>query len=123
MHNALRALLPWSIAALTILAATSASAQSPSEFYKGKTIDLIVGYAPGAGYDAYAQLLRGAFIKNMPGQPNLLIRHMPGAGSLTAVNHLATARRATARSSACSTGQHQWNRCSATTTRNSIRRA
>lgn len=89
MHNALRRLLPKSIAALIILTAASAGAQSPAEFYKGKTIDLIVGYAPGAGYDAYAQLLRSAFAKHVPGQPHLLIRHMPGAGSLTAVNHLA----------------------------------
>ena len=89
MHNVMRALLPWSVAAWTILTATSVGAQSPAEFYKGKTIDLIVGYAPGAGYDAYAQLLRSAFAKHVPGQPSFLIKYMPGAGSLTAVNHLA----------------------------------
>lgn len=97
MHLALRALLTCSVAVLTSLASASAGAQStaqstggqsPADFYKGKTIDLIVGYAPGAGYDAYAQLLRSAFSKNMPGNPNVLIKHMPGAGSLIAVNHL-----------------------------------
>jgi len=71
------------------LAAFAQGGADPAQdFYKGKTIQFIIGYEPGTGYDLYARLLAryyGAFI---PGAPNLVVQNMPGAGSLKAANYL-----------------------------------
>ncbi|HET7681666.1 MAG TPA: hypothetical protein VFK79_16200 [Xanthobacteraceae bacterium] len=63
-----------------------ASAQkSVADFYKGKNIDLIIGYSPGGGYDLFARLVGQHLGKHIPGNPNIVARNMPGAGSRTAV--------------------------------------
>jgi tripartite-type tricarboxylate transporter receptor subunit TctC len=72
--------------ALLILAALPAVAAD--DFYKGKTIKLIIGSAPGAGYDAYGRLLARHIRKYLPGQPNIVVTYMPGADGLVAGNHL-----------------------------------
>jgi tripartite-type tricarboxylate transporter receptor subunit TctC len=71
--------------ALLILAASPAAAD---DFYNGKTIKLIVGSAPGAGYDAYGRLLARHIRRYLPGQPNVVVTYMPGADGLVAGNHL-----------------------------------
>ncbi|HEU4345296.1 MAG TPA: tripartite tricarboxylate transporter substrate-binding protein [Candidatus Binatia bacterium] len=58
------------------------------EFYKGKTIRVVVGYAPGGGYDFYARLIARHIGKHIPGNPHLIVENMPGAGSLVSANHL-----------------------------------
>lgn len=58
------------------------------EFYKGKTIRLVVGYAPGGGYDFYARLVARHIGKHIPGNPHFIVENMPGAGSLVSANHL-----------------------------------
>jgi tripartite-type tricarboxylate transporter receptor subunit TctC len=59
--------------------------QSVENFYKGKRIDLVIGYAPGGTYDLYARLV-GRFLGNyIPGKPTIIPRNLPGAGSRTAV--------------------------------------
>ena len=75
------------MAAMLVAAAFgSASAQkSVEDFYKGKNIDLIIGYSPGGGYDLYARLVGQYLGKHIPGNPNIVPRNMPGAGSRTAV--------------------------------------
>jgi tripartite-type tricarboxylate transporter receptor subunit TctC len=66
-------------------------AQSPAEFYKGKNIDLFVGYSAGGGYDVYARMLARYMGKHIPGNPSIVVKNMPGAGSLTLANHLYNA--------------------------------
>jgi tripartite-type tricarboxylate transporter receptor subunit TctC len=72
------------IAATTILLA-SAHAR---EFYDGKTIRIVVGYAPGGGYDFYARLLARYMGKYIPGNPAFVVENMPGAGSLASANYM-----------------------------------
>src|SRR5246500_4703765 len=70
------------------LAATPAHADTVADFYKGKQINLIVGYGPGGGCDTYAGRLALRFGKFVPGNPNVIVQNTPGAGSLRAVNYL-----------------------------------
>ncbi|MDB5650264.1 MAG: hypothetical protein JWL62_1784 [Hyphomicrobiales bacterium] len=81
--------------ALTLaMAVAPAQAESVAEFYKGKTVQLVVGYGPGGGYDVYARLLARFLGKHIPGNPTVIVQNMPGAGSLRAANYLyATAPR------------------------------
>src|SRR5918997_206659 len=73
-----------------IIAATPAPAQSPASFYEGKTVNVVVGFSPGGGYDRYARLLARHLGKHIPGKPSAVVQNMPGAGSLVAVRHLDT---------------------------------
>jgi hypothetical protein len=76
-------------AALAVLAAaTTAQAQSPAEFYKGRSVDLYVGYSAGGGYDLYARLLARHMGKYIPGNPTVVVKNMEGAGSLRLANWL-----------------------------------
>lgn len=77
------------IGALLMLAAlTSAASTQAQDFYSGKTVRLVVGYAPGGGYDFYARLVARYMGKHIPGNPALIVENMPGAGSLASANHL-----------------------------------
>ena len=58
------------------------------ELYRGKTIRLVVGYAPGGGYDFYARTIARHMGKHIPGNPAFIVENMPGAGSLVSANHL-----------------------------------
>ena len=69
-------------------ASPAAVAQTAGEFYKGKTLVLVVGFSPGGGYDTNARLLSRHIGPFIPGQPNVIVQNMPGAGSLTAVRYL-----------------------------------
>jgi tripartite-type tricarboxylate transporter receptor subunit TctC len=78
-------------AAMAIAAACVAApahADAVADFYKGKQINLIVGYGPGGGYDIYARLLGRHFGRFVPGGPTVVVQNMPGAGSLRALNYL-----------------------------------
>jgi tripartite-type tricarboxylate transporter receptor subunit TctC len=70
------------------LAATIARADAVADFYRGKQISLIVGYGTGGGYDVYGRLIARHLGRHIPGNPNVVVQNMPGAGSLRAVNHL-----------------------------------
>ena len=63
-------------------------AESVADFYKGKTIELLIGYSGGGGYDVYARLLARHIGKHIPGNPTIVPRNMPGAGSLVLANWL-----------------------------------
>ena len=63
-------------------------AQSPAAFYKGKTVDLYIGYSAGGGYDVYARALARHMGRFIPGNPTILAKNMPGAGSLVLANWL-----------------------------------
>jgi tripartite-type tricarboxylate transporter receptor subunit TctC len=82
-------ILKW-IASVTLAAvfALPAQAQDVANFYKGKTITLIVGYTAGGGFDAYARIMAAYLGKYIPGQPTIVVQNMPGAGSARAASHL-----------------------------------
>ena len=72
------------------LAATigAARAEDAAGFYAGKTIQLLIGYSPGGGYDANARILARHMGEHIPGHPTVVPQNMPGAGSLRVVNFL-----------------------------------
>lgn len=59
-------------------------------FYKGKTIKMVVRSAPGGGYDFYGRLLARHMPKYIPGNPNMIVINMPGAGGIVAANYMAS---------------------------------
>lgn len=68
--------------------AASAHAAAPVDFYRGKTVFVIIGYSPGGGYDLYARLFAQHLSKHIPGNPTVVPQNMPGAGSLKAANYI-----------------------------------
>jgi tripartite-type tricarboxylate transporter receptor subunit TctC len=75
-------------AALAAFAIASARAESVADFYKGRTVAMVIGYSVGGGYDLYARTLARFMGQHIPGNPTLVPQNMPGAGSLKAVNYL-----------------------------------
>jgi tripartite-type tricarboxylate transporter receptor subunit TctC len=73
---------------LAIAAAHCAKADAVSDFYKNKTVTLIVGGDPGGSYDLYARMLSRHLSRHLGGNPAVTMQYMPGAGSVIAVNHL-----------------------------------
>jgi len=65
-----------------------ARAQSPADFYKGRTVTLVVSTSTGGGYDAMARAVARHIGKHIPGNPTVVVRNMPGAGGISAVNWL-----------------------------------
>jgi tripartite-type tricarboxylate transporter receptor subunit TctC len=77
------------LAALTLAAAApQARADTVSDFYKGKRLNMIIGYGPGGGYDTYGRIIAQHIGKYVPGNPTVVIQNMPGAGSLKAANYI-----------------------------------
>jgi len=74
--------------AVAALATTAARAETPAEFYKGKEIKLYVGVSPGGIYSTFALLLSKHMGKHIPGQPKVIVQHMPGAGGSRAVAYV-----------------------------------
>jgi len=66
-------------------------AQTP--YYQGKTIRLIVGLAPGGGYDLYSRVIARHLGKHIPGNPTIMVENMQGAGSIIAANYLYKAAK------------------------------
>ncbi|MCC6887865.1 MAG: hypothetical protein IT536_04955 [Hyphomicrobiales bacterium] len=66
----------------------SAEAQGAADFFKGKTVSIVVSYAPGGGYDNYSRLLARHLGKHIPGKPSVVVQNMPGAAGITASNHV-----------------------------------
>jgi tripartite-type tricarboxylate transporter receptor subunit TctC len=86
----MRRLLPAALTAL-VFSGLPARAQSVEEFYKGKTINLTIGFSVGGGYDLYARHLARFMGKHIPGNPTIVPQNMPGAGSLKAANYIYSA--------------------------------
>jgi len=83
----LMSLVP-NVAAAILALGAAAQAQSPADFYKGKNVDLTIGYSAGGGYDVYARLLARHMGRFIPGNPAIVPKNMPGAGSLVLANWL-----------------------------------
>lgn len=77
-----------SIVSAMILMPVSASAQSGADFYRGKTVDLMIGYGVGGGYDVYGRAIARYLGKYIPGNPQMVVRNMDGAGGLRLANHM-----------------------------------
>ncbi len=71
------------------LAAGAASAQSPADFFKGQTVTIYVGLSPGGGYDVNARIVSRYIGRYIPGQPQVIVKNMPGAGGLVMTNYVA----------------------------------
>jgi len=67
---------------------TLAGAQSPESFYRGKTVNVVIGYPPAGANDFYARAVARHIGKHIPGNPTVIPRNMPGGGSLVAANHI-----------------------------------
>ena len=92
MHDLRHGLAPTRLVGLVLatflgLAGPSA-AQTPEQFYKGKSLDLEIGYPTGGSNDAYGRLLASHLGKHIPGAPTIVPRNSPGAGSFLAVNRV-----------------------------------
>lgn len=64
------------------------SAQTPGDFFKGRTIDLYIGYSVGGGYDVYARMIARHMGRHIPGNPTVIPKNMEGAGSIRLANWL-----------------------------------
>jgi tripartite-type tricarboxylate transporter receptor subunit TctC len=78
------------IAAVLVLSAFSlpAFADPVADFYKGKSITMLVASGAGGGYDTYARVFARHAIKYIPGTPNIIAKNMPAAGGLAAASTL-----------------------------------
>jgi len=86
--RAIGALVISAAAAGATFSPAPALAQSVADFYAGKTINVLIGFSAGGGYDTYARLVARYMGRFIPGNPKLVPQNMPGAGSLKAVNYL-----------------------------------
>ena len=59
-----------------------------ADYYNGKTVRFIVGFAPGGGFDTYTRAIARHIGKHIPGNPSVIVDNMPGGGSLTAANYV-----------------------------------
>jgi tripartite-type tricarboxylate transporter receptor subunit TctC len=75
------------VVASTMLA-TSCAAQGVADFYKDKTIAILMGTGPGGSYDLYGRTIAEHLSRHIPGNPSIIIEHMPGAGGVIAGNHI-----------------------------------
>jgi tripartite-type tricarboxylate transporter receptor subunit TctC len=80
--TAIRAL---AVASFSVMAAAPAAAQ---DFYRGKTLTILVGFSPGGGFDINPRVLARHIGRHIPGNPVVVVQNMPGAGSVTAVHYL-----------------------------------
>ncbi len=70
-----------------------AQSQDVEEFFRGKTIDFLIGAAVGGGYDVAGRALAGHIGRHIPGNPQVVVRNMPAASSLVMTNHLYNVAR------------------------------
>jgi tripartite-type tricarboxylate transporter receptor subunit TctC len=74
---------------MAVLAVPSAvCAQTVDEFYRNKTVNILVGFTAGGGYDLYARLFGRHVGKHIPGNPTVVVQNMPGAGSMKAAQYV-----------------------------------
>lgn len=76
------------IVLLSLYGFTARAPAGADDFYKGKTLNFIVGAAPGGGYDTYTRAVARHIGKHIPGHPASVVQNMTGAGTLIAAHHL-----------------------------------
>lgn len=84
-------LLALTVGASTVLSSATVKAgeQEEAEFYKDRTVQVMIGYSAGGGYDTYGRTLARHLGKHIPGNPNVVVKNVPGAGSLVLMNQIA----------------------------------
>ena len=92
----------WIFTAIIVLIADSSRAD---DFYKGKTIRVIVGGSAGGGFDIYTRAMARHMGKHIPGNPAMIVENMTGAGTLIAAKYLHSSASLTAFRSASSTAR------------------
>jgi hypothetical protein len=78
------------LAALAVIFLWCGGAKAQAPFYQGKTITIVVGTKAGDVYDLYPRLMADYWTRHIPGNPNIIIQNVPGAGSLIAANQVYT---------------------------------
>lgn len=73
---------------LLLLIVSSANVHSQEDFYKGKTLRVIIGYSAGGTNDLWARTVARFWGKYIPGNPDIIVQNMPGAGTMVAANYL-----------------------------------
>jgi tripartite-type tricarboxylate transporter receptor subunit TctC len=76
------------IAAATFIALPGFALAADAPYFQGKTVDLVYGGGTGGGYDTYARLLSAHFARHLPGNPRIIVKGAPGAGTLLAANYI-----------------------------------
>jgi tripartite-type tricarboxylate transporter receptor subunit TctC len=76
------------IAAATLVLAGPIQAEPIADFYRGKTLRMLIGYGPGGGYDIYGRLVAEFLPRHLPGNPTIIPQNMPGAGSFVAAKYI-----------------------------------
>lgn len=87
--------------ALTALSAPAVAQDKP--FYEGQTLNVIVGYSPGGSSDLACRIFANHIGKHIPGNPTIVVRNMPGASGLNAINYVGEAARKDGLSALCGT--------------------
>lgn len=85
--NMMRCLRP-ALALSAALAAAPAHADTAADFYKGKTVSLVISSSSGGGYDTLGRVVARYIGNHIPGHPTVVVRNMPGAGGIVATNYL-----------------------------------
>lgn len=67
---------------------TAFDEKAVADFYRGKTVTILVGHSAGGGFDTYARLIGRHIGKYIPGNPNVIVTNMSGAGTMISVNHM-----------------------------------
>jgi tripartite-type tricarboxylate transporter receptor subunit TctC len=86
MKSILKRTIPLALVAAGLVA-SPAMAASIADHYKDKTITILIGYGPGGTYDKYAMTMSRHYGNHIPGKPNVIVQHMPGAGGSKAMNY------------------------------------
>src|SRR5262245_64856800 len=77
------------IALAAVLAASIAAPAAAQDFFAGRSIELLIGAPPGGGYDIYGRVVARHIGRHIPGNPNIVPKNMPGAGSARAAGFIA----------------------------------
>ncbi len=76
------------VSAFALIAAVPVRAADVASFYKGRTVQVMIGFSAGGGYDIYARTLARYMGKHIPGNPTMVPQNMPGAGTLKVANYI-----------------------------------
>lgn len=82
--------IPAAAIAASLFLTWSPALQAQSPFYQGKSVKIVVGFLAGDGYDIWARIVGPHLGKQLPGNPDIIVQNMPGAGSTIAANYIYT---------------------------------
>ena len=109
------------ILAAVVLLPRAGNGAGADDFYKGKTVKIVVGFSAGGGFDTYARTIARHLGKHVAGIPSIIVENMTGAGSLIAANHVYKAAKPDGLTSVISSAACSWARYSGNRESNSTR--